>query len=152
MTYGEELALLDGTTPEDVVRAFADVDVDALGVNCGAGPQACLDALERTGGGPDRLARSILPNAGLSQRVSGQFVYAAGPDYFGKVVPRMLAAGATIVGGCCGTTPAHVAAMRVAIDAIETSDTRRASRSPARPWGRHRRRQGSFASSPMAAG
>ncbi|HYX10480.1 MAG TPA: bifunctional homocysteine S-methyltransferase/methylenetetrahydrofolate reductase, partial [Candidatus Acidoferrum sp.] len=127
MTYGEELALLDGTTPEDVVRAFADVDVDALGVNCGAGPQACLDALERTGGGPDRLARSILPNAGLSQRVSGQFVYAAGPDYFGKVVPRMLAAGATIVGGCCGTTPAHVAAMRVAIDAIETSDTRRAA-------------------------
>ena len=91
--------------------------MDVLGVNCGAGPQACLDALERTRRPGDRMARSILPNAGLPQRIDGQFVFAAGPEYFSDVVPAMLAAGAVIVGGCCGTTPAHIAAMRRSLDA-----------------------------------
>jgi homocysteine S-methyltransferase len=61
--------------------------------------------------------RAILPNAGLPQRIEGQFVYAAGPDYFARMVGDMLNAGAAIVGGCCGTTPEHIAAMRAAIDA-----------------------------------
>ena len=64
-------------------------------------------------------ARSIMPNAGLPQRIEGQFVYAASPDYLGGMVPRFIAAGAAIVGGCCGTTPEHIAAMRRAIDAFE---------------------------------
>jgi homocysteine S-methyltransferase len=59
----------------------------------------------------------ILPNAGLPQRVEGQFVYAASPDYLGRMVGDMLDAGARLIGGCCGTTPEHVAAMRAAIDA-----------------------------------
>ena len=117
MTFGEELALIDGTTPEAAAAALESADVDVLGVNCGAGPQACLDALERTRRPGDRMARSILPNAGLPQRIDGQFVFAAGPEYFGDVVPAMLAAGAVIVGGCCGTTPAHIAAMRRSLDA-----------------------------------
>src|SRR3989337_2655181 len=60
--------------------------------------------------------RAILPNAGLPQRVEGQFIYAAGPEYFGRMVGDMLDAGAAIVGGCCGTTPEHIAAMRIAVD------------------------------------
>ena len=67
-------------------------------------------------------ARSIMPNAGLSQRLEGRFVYAASPDYFGTVTPRLLAAGARIVGGCCGTTPEHIAAMRAALDVATTPD------------------------------
>jgi homocysteine S-methyltransferase len=121
LTFGEELALADGTAPEAAARALAGADIDVLGVNCGAGPQACLDALDRirlAGGAP---AHSILPNAGLPQRIAGQFVFAAGPEYFGDVVGRMLEAGAGIVGGCCGTTPAHVAAMRAALDQIRAS-------------------------------
>src|SRR5204863_8602083 len=62
------------------------------------------------------LARSIVPNAGLPQRVEGQFIYAAGPNYFAGEVPRFLDAGAQIVGGCCGTTPEHIRAMRQAVD------------------------------------
>ena len=62
--------------------------------------------------------RAILPNAGLPQRVEGQFVYAAGPTYLADMTPRFVAAGAAIVGGCCGTTPEHIAAMRAAIDAL----------------------------------
>ena len=126
MTFGEELVATDGTTPEDAARALAEAGVDAFGVNCGAGPFGCLEALDRMGGPGPTIARSIMPNAGLPQRVEGRFVYAAGPDYFGAIVPRMLGAGAAIVGGCCGTTPEHVAAMRAALDAIAASDAGRA--------------------------
>jgi homocysteine S-methyltransferase len=65
-----------------------------------------------------------MPNAGLPRRVEGSFVYSAGPEYFGEITPRMLAAGATMIGGCCGTTPEHTRAMRVAIDALSDEERR----------------------------
>ena len=79
------------------------------------------------------LPRSIMPNAGLPQRIEGQFVYAAGPEYFGGMVSRFVRGGARIVGGCCGTTPEHIAAMRVALDAGAgaTTTTAAASRTTA---------------------
>jgi homocysteine S-methyltransferase len=118
LTFGEELELADGSTPAAAVAQLEAASVDVVGVNCGAGPHACLEALGAFGEvAEDGPARSILPNAGLPQRVEGQFVYAAGPEYFGAMVPRMLAGGATIIGGCCGTTPAHIAAMRTALAA-----------------------------------
>ena len=116
LTFGEELQLTDGTTPEQAAAALLEAGVDALGVNCGVGPLACLEAVERTGPGDLVVARSIMPNAGLPQRVEGQFVYAAGPDYFGEMVPKMIAAGAAVIGGCCGTTPDHIRAMRSAVN------------------------------------
>ena len=126
MTFGEDLVLADGTTPAVAREALTAAGVDAIGVNCGVGPQACIDALSELGpgaaGGP---SRSIMPNAGLPQRLEGQFVYAAEPPYFGSIVPRLLEAGARIVGGCCGTTPAHIAAMATAL-ALTTADMRRA--------------------------
>ena len=119
LTFGEELVLSDGSGPAAAAGALARVGADAIGVNCGAGPTPCLAALEEMGdAGPDAPARSIMPNAGLSQRLEGRFVFAATPEYFGTVTPRLLAAGARIVGGCCGTTPEHVAAMRAALDAV----------------------------------
>ena len=130
LTFGEDLELADGSSPAAAAALLAAAPVDVIGVNCGAGPHACLEALEAFGARPDAdrpdaPARSILPNAGLPQRIEGQFVYAAGPEYFGAMVPRMLDAGAAIVGGCCGTTPAHIAAMRVALDATSTATRRR---------------------------
>jgi homocysteine S-methyltransferase len=121
LTFGEELVLLDGTTPEAASIALTEAGVDVIGVNCGAGPVACLDALIRTGPASDAIGRSILPNAGLPQRIAGQFVYAAGPAYFGEMVPGIVGQGARIVGGCCGTTPEHIAAMRLALDALGTT-------------------------------
>jgi homocysteine S-methyltransferase len=119
MTFGEELAALDGTTPERAASVLAAAGADVVGVNCGVGPVACLDAVARMAAAAEvGVARSVMPNAGLPQRVDGRFVYAAGPEYFGGIVSRMREAGATIVGGCCGTTPAHVAAMRAALDAL----------------------------------
>jgi homocysteine S-methyltransferase len=125
MTFGEELVAADGTTPEMAAAELALADVDGIGVNCGAGPFGCLEALDRMGPPSPTVARSIMPNAGLPQRIEGRFVYAAGPDYLGAIVPRMLATGARILGGCCGTTPEHVATMRAALDALAASDAGR---------------------------
>jgi homocysteine S-methyltransferase len=116
MTFGEDLLAIDGTSPQTAATALATAGVDAVGVNCGVGPHLCLDALNQMGRPSPGLARSILPNAGLPQRLEGQFIYAAGAAYFGQAVPRFLDAGARIVGGCCGTTPEHIRQMRQALD------------------------------------
>jgi homocysteine S-methyltransferase len=134
LTFGEELTLPDGSSPGEAAARLAEAGADAIGINCGAGPAACLDALERlaiVGGGLPPT--SIMPNAGLPQRLEGRFVYAAGAEYFADVTPRMLAAGARIVGGCCGTTPAHIAAMRAVLDARATADAQPAQAPGARP-------------------
>jgi methionine synthase I (cobalamin-dependent)/5,10-methylenetetrahydrofolate reductase len=127
MTFGDDVVLADGTTPAMAVEALTRAGVDAIGVNCGVGPIATLDALSQLGApAQGEPARSIMPNAGLPQRTEGRFVYAAEPAYFGSMVPRMLDEGARIVGGCCGTTPAHIAAMRAALEALGTAEARRA--------------------------
>lgn len=133
MTFCEELTAGDGTTPEAAAAALTAAGVDAAGVNCGAGPLVCLEALVRMGPPTATVARSIVPNAGLPQRVEGDFVYAAGPEYFGEMVPRMLAAGARIVGGCCGTTPAYTRAMRAAIDALVEDEPAKSTAVAPRP-------------------
>ena len=122
LTFGEELQLVDGTRPDRAAAALAGAGADVVGVNCGAGPSASIEALGlmQLSGGPGPFG-SIMPNAGLPQRLEGRFLYAAGADYFASVTPRMLAAGARILGGCCGTTPDHVAAMRVALAAGEAA-------------------------------
>ena len=119
LTFGEELRLADGSSPMAAAAALVAAGADAVGVNCGAGPVACLDALDAMGRpAKGEAARSIMPNAGLPQRLDGRFVYAASPEYFGTVTPRLLAAEARILGGCCGTTPEHIAEMRTALDAF----------------------------------
>jgi homocysteine S-methyltransferase len=130
MTFGEDLTANDGTTPEAAAAALTAAAVDAVGVNCGAGPLVCMEALVRTGPPTATVARSIVPNAGLPQRVEGNFVYSAGPEYFGEMVPQMLAAGARIVGGCCGTTPVHTKSMRIAIDALAEKRGARTAAAP----------------------
>ena len=135
LTFGEQLELADGSSPAAAARALESAPIDVIGVNCGAGPHACLQALEGFGPGvADGPARSIVPNAGLPQRIDGQYVYGAGAEYFGRVVEQMLSAGASLVGGCCGTTPEHTAAMRAALDAAaQTTAGRAAAAPPAAP-------------------
>ena len=135
LTFGEELQLPDGTPPGVAAAALVAAGADVVGVNCGGGPEACAEALEAmAASGDTTVPRSILPNAGLPQRIEGQFVYAASPAYIGGIVPRFLAAGAVIVGGCCGTTPEHIAAMRGALDALAAGATvELEATEPARP-------------------
>ncbi len=117
LTFGEDLTLPNGTRPEVAARVVAAAGADVVGVNCGAGPQGCIDALEQMAAVlAGRSASSVMPNAGLPQRLADRFVYAAAPEYLAAMTARMLGAGARIVGGCCGTTPAHIAAMRATLE------------------------------------
>ncbi len=116
LSFGEDLLVADGTTAAEAATALHQAGVDALGVNCGSGPIAGIEVLEQMAGAAAGTPLLVMPNAGLPGRVGGQFVWAAAPAYFAEEVPRFLAAGAQLVGGCCGTTPEHVAAMRQALD------------------------------------
>lgn len=117
LTFGEDLTLPNGTRPEVAAGVVAAAGADVVGVNCGAGPQGCIDALEQMAAVlAGSSASSVMPNAGLPQRLADRFVYAAAPEYLAAMTARMLGAGARIVGGCCGTTPAHIAAMRATLE------------------------------------
>ncbi len=116
VTFGEDLRMADGTDPATAARALHGADVDVIGINCGSGPLAGIDALEQLTSAAAGSPLLVMPNAGLSGRVSGAFVWAADPAWFAQEVPDFLAAGARLIGGCCGTTPEHIAAMRQALD------------------------------------
>jgi homocysteine S-methyltransferase len=116
LTFGEDLRVADGTGAAESAMALREAGVDALGVNCGAGPLTSIEVLEQMAEGAGEVPLLVMPNAGLPGRVGGGFVWAATPAYFAEQTRRFLAAGARLLGGCCGTTPDHVAAMRQAID------------------------------------
>ena len=116
LSFDEELLVADGHSAAEAAAALREAGVDALGVNCGSGPTAGIEVLEQMAQAAGATPLLVMPNAGLPGRVGDQFVWAATPAYFAEEVPRFLAAGAQLVGGCCGTTPEHVAAMRQALD------------------------------------
>ena len=90
----------------------------AVGINCGVGPQAALDILQTMAEARDDAAVPLVvkPNAGLPRLVAGEPQYPSTPDYFGDFALRARDLGASLIGGCCGTTPDHVRAMRAALD------------------------------------
>ncbi len=112
MTFGLDGKTRYGHTPALVARALRTAGADVVGVNCGVGPQPALEVLEDLVAASDGAPVSIMPNAGLPQFVEGRYVYLSSPEYFAEFAARAVALGARIVGGCCGTTPAHVRAMR----------------------------------------
>ena len=116
LTFGEDLRVADGSTPAQAAAALHAAGVDALGVNCGSGPLAAIDVLAQMRTTAVDTPLLIMPNAGLPGRSGSRFVWAAAAGYFGDAVPVFLGGGARLLGGCCGTTPEHVAAMRHALD------------------------------------
>ncbi len=112
MTFGLDGKTLYGHTPALVVRALKQAGADVVGVNCGVGPQPTLEVLEEIIAAAGDTPVSAMPNAGLPQFVEGRFVYLTSPEYFAEFAARAIDMGVRLVGGCCGTTPAHIAAMR----------------------------------------
>ena len=107
-TFTDEGKTLLGHKPEEVVRTMLARGAAATGANCSSGPQGLQEVFERMSRVPG--ARLVLaPNAGLPSLVDGRFVYVNSPDYFAEWALRMTEAGVRAIGGCCGTTPAHVA-------------------------------------------
>ena len=138
LTFSADGETLFGLDAAGAAASLADLPIDVLGANCAVGPTALLDVLAALRSARPATWLSAMPNAGLPTRVDGQFQYEAGPEYFAAMVPEFLARGARIVGGCCGTTPAHIRAMRQALDLVGADqaaapDQREAE--PAVEWG-----------------
>jgi homocysteine S-methyltransferase len=108
VTFGEEGSSLYGDKPEDVVRVLEDLGVPVIGANCSQGPQAMLDTVQRMAAVVRTAKLSAMPNAGSPALVDGRYVYLCTPEYMASYARRFLAAGVSMVGGCCGTTPAHI--------------------------------------------
>jgi methionine synthase I (cobalamin-dependent)/5,10-methylenetetrahydrofolate reductase len=108
LTFTEEGTTFYGDKPEDVVRTLEDWDVTVVGANCSQGPQPMLETVQRMAAVAQRLKLSAMPNAGAPAMVDGRYVYLCTPEYMASYARRFIAAGVTVVGGCCGTTPAHI--------------------------------------------
>jgi len=108
LTFNEEGNTLYGDAPEEVVRALEGLKVPLIGANCSQGPQAMLETVRRMAGVAKTARLSAMPNAGSPALVEGRYVYLCTPEYMATWARRFLEIGASVVGGCCGTTPAHV--------------------------------------------
>lgn len=117
-TFTRDDRTLLGYTAAVIAQQAAALDVDMIGVNCSGGPAQVLRLLMiMRQAAPDCLY-AAMPNAGWPEQTSGgRVLYPATPDYFARYALRLTAAGANLIGGCCGTTEAHIAAMRQALDA-----------------------------------
>jgi homocysteine S-methyltransferase len=117
VTINDDGNLLSGATLESFVKAVGDSGVDTIGLNCSVGPKSMLEALE-TLKTLTPLPISVQPNAGLPQSIGGRNIYMTSPEYMAEYAKRFIQTGATIVGGCCGTNPAHIRAIRRAVRAL----------------------------------
>ncbi len=124
VAFTEEGLTFTGRTPGEVARALRALPVQVIGANCSVGSSVLYDVLEQMLPEAGALPISIQPNAGLPSRVGERLIYLSSPAYMAEYAAKMLEAGARIVGGCCGTTPDHIRAMRVAVDRHVPTSTR----------------------------
>jgi homocysteine S-methyltransferase len=108
LTFNEEGTTFYGDKPEDVVRALEEWGVPVVGANCSQGPQPMLETIQRMAAVVKTAKLAAMPNAGAPAMVEGRYVYLCTPEYMASYARRFLAAGVSFVGGCCGTTPAHI--------------------------------------------
>ena len=114
LTFGDDGRTLRGEEPREAAVALAELKISAIGANCTVGPSALHDVIAELAAGC-ALPVSVQPNAGMPRRLGNQLRYARDTAYFADAAGRFIAAGATIVGGCCGTTPAHIRAVAHAV-------------------------------------
>jgi methionine synthase I (cobalamin-dependent)/5,10-methylenetetrahydrofolate reductase len=115
LTFDESAETLAGVTAAEAAERIRQLDVAAVGANHGAGLLAALAALEQMGKEGTPLA--ALPNVGLASLAGGRVIYPhATPEYFAEFAAHARDLGAMVIGGCCGTTPAEIAAIRAAVE------------------------------------
>jgi len=115
LTFDEDGETLGGVRAGEAADRLAELDVAAMGANHGAGPQAALAALTAMRG--DGRVLAALPNVGLVSMAGARVVYPhATPEYFSEFAAQARQLGAGVIGGCCGTTPAQIAAIRAAVE------------------------------------
>ncbi len=121
MTVDEEGNCLDGASAETAAQRLTEWGADAVGCNCSAGPATVLSVIERMRG-VTTLPLAAMPNAGMPKEVDGRNIYLASPEYMASFARKFVKAGATFVGGCCGTTPNHTRAMKSALRAMDAME------------------------------
>ena len=107
LAFGEGSRLSGGFGAEEAALRLVAAGADLVGANCGAGPLELLATLKRIAAVTE-LPLAAYPNSGFPEYVDGRYIYLTTPDYFAGMACEMAAAGAALVGGCCGTTPDHV--------------------------------------------
>jgi homocysteine S-methyltransferase len=107
MAFGENSRIAGGMPVETVAVRLAAAGADVLGANCGAGPLEISRTVKLLGN-ITPLPIAVYPNSGFPEYVNGRYLYRATPDYFAGMAEEMVAAGAALIGGCCGTTPDHI--------------------------------------------
>ncbi len=117
VTFTRDDRTLLGDNPAKVSKQLAQLGADFIGVNCSGGPAQVLRILSTMKQAAPEARFAVKPNAGWPEQVGGRIMYPATPEYFGEYALAFAEAGAKIIGGCCGTTPGHIAAMRAALDA-----------------------------------
>ncbi|MGH3549811.1 MAG: bifunctional homocysteine S-methyltransferase/methylenetetrahydrofolate reductase [Pseudonocardiaceae bacterium] len=132
LTFGDDGRTLRGEDPAAAAAVLSELRLAAIGANCTVGPAVLVDVVAELVRATD-LPVSVQPNAGLPQRLGSQVRYARNAAYFAQAAQRFVAAGATLVGGCCGTTPAHVRAISQAIAALHPVRRSPISRTATRP-------------------
>jgi 5,10-methylenetetrahydrofolate reductase len=102
---------------EAACKRARELGADIFGTNCGKGPRQLLEAVERLvrSGASDDSIVSAYPNAGYPELVNGRYMYVTSPEYMADAARRLAAAGVALIGGCCGTTPSDIAAIKVAL-------------------------------------
>ena len=110
LTFGDDGRTLRGEEPRAAAAALAALKVTAIGANCTVGPAVLHDVVAELAAGC-ALPISVQPNAGVPRRLGRQLRYARNTEYFAEAAGQFVASGATLVGGCCGTTPAHIRAV-----------------------------------------
>jgi homocysteine S-methyltransferase len=118
VTVDDESNCLDGSSPEHAAALLTEWGAGAIGVNCSTGPATVLTAIEamRTA---TTLPLAAMPNAGMPRAVEGRNIYLCSPEYMASFARKAIRDGAQFVGGCCGTTPNHIRAMKSAMRAID---------------------------------
>ena len=125
MTVQEDGSTPIGALPEDFARKLDDWGADLIGLNCSVGPAAILEALEIMAAVTGRKL-SAQPNAGMPRTVQGRNIYLCSPDYMAGYARRFIQCGVRLVGGCCGTTPEHIKAIKAAVRSLSPQRSRAA--------------------------
>ncbi len=108
----------DGFLVAEAFSTLRNEGADILGFNCHSGPQGIMSVMEQLDG-PLSVPLSVYPNAGLADYVDGHYVYGASPEYFGECATSFADLGTRLIGGCCGTTPDHIAAISKALNNVQ---------------------------------
>lgn len=117
-SFSEDGRTVTGTDPQTFAITVDAMGADIIGVNCSLGPEQLLPVVKAISENTEKPI-SVQPNAGMPQLVNGKTTFPMGPEDFGEWAPKLLQAGATYLGGCCGTTPAHIAAIKKAIAGLK---------------------------------